>query len=189
MVQTLGYVPFFPSMDKTAGMYEKVIKNGPYSEVAPQAQLSIGTAREKQSNYPQAVKAYEQAADRYHDQKKVAADALFKAALAYNKQAKKAEYDQNVAGQAIATFTDFIALYPEDSRVVEAQKLINSLKTEQARGGFEIAKYYEKRRRWKGAVVYYNEVLVKDPNSKYAEEAKQRIDAITKYTIKETAQK
>jgi len=31
--------------------------------------------------------------------------------------------------------------------------------------------------------------LVKDPNSKYAEEAKQRIDAITKYTIKETAQK
>ena len=93
-----------------------------------------GTAREKQSNYPKAVKAYEQAADRYHDQKKVAADAMFKAALAYNKQAKKAEYDQNIAGQAISTFTDFIALYPEDPRVVEAQKLINSLKTEQARG-------------------------------------------------------
>ena len=184
-----GYIPFFPNMDKTAGMYEKVIKNGPYSEVAPQAQLSIGTAREKQSDYPKAVKAYEQAADRYHDQKKVAADALFKAALAYNKQAKKAEYDQNVAGQAISTFTDFIALYPEDPRVVEAQKLINSLKSEQARGSFEIAQYYEKRKRWKGAVVYYNEVLVKDPNSKYAEEAKQRIDAITKYTIKETAQK
>ena len=184
-----GYIPFFPNMEKTAGMYEKVIKNGPYSEVAPQAQLSIGAAREKQSDYPKAVKAYEQAADRYHDQKKVAADALFKAALAYNKQAKKAEYDQNVAGQAISTFTDFIALYPEDPRVVEAQKLINSLKSEQARGGFEIAKYYEKRKRWKGAVVYYNEVLVKDPNSKYAEEAKQRIDAITKYTIKETAQK
>ena len=64
-----GYVPFFPSMDKTSEMYEKVIKNGPYSEVAPQAQMSIGAAREKQSNYPQAVKAYEKAADVYHDQK------------------------------------------------------------------------------------------------------------------------
>src|SRR5262249_43121027 len=119
----------------------------------------------------------------------VAADALFKAGLAYNKQAKKAEYDQNVAGQAITTFTDFIALYPEDPRVAEAQKLINALKTEQARGSFEIARYYKKRRRGDGAMVYYNEVLVKDPASKYADEAKQRIDTLKKRTVKQTAQK
>ena len=34
-----GYIPFFPSMDKTADMYAKIVKNGAYSEVAPQAQL------------------------------------------------------------------------------------------------------------------------------------------------------
>lgn len=183
-----GYIPFLPSMDKTSEMYEKVIKNGPYSEVAPQAQMNIGSAREKQSNYPKAVKAYEKAADIYHDQKPVAADALYRAGEAYYKQAKTAEYDQSVAGKAIATFADFIALYPEDPRVPEAQKVIDGLKEEQARGAFKIAQFYEKKKRWSGALVYYNEVLVADPNSKYGEEAKKRIDALKQNAAKKTAQ-
>lgn len=184
-----GYIPFFPSMEKTSEMYNKVIKNGPYSEVAPQAQLSIGAAREKQEEYSQAVKAYEKAADVYHEQKEVAADALFKAGEAYHKQAKTAEYDQSVAGKAIATFSDFIVLYPEDPRVPEAQKIIDSLREEQARGALKIAQFYEKTRRWSGALVYYNEVLVADPDSKYSEEAKRRIEAIKRATAQKTAQK
>ena len=171
-----GVVPFFPSMDKTTKMYEKVIKNGPYSEVAPQAQMNIGTAKEKQSDFTDAVKAYEKAADKYHDQKAVAADALFKAGQTHLKQAKTAEYDQGVAAKAIAAFTDFIALYPEDKRVAEARKNIDNLRAEQARGAMEIAKYYEKKRQWNGALVYYNEVLIKDPDSALANEAKRRIE-------------
>src|SRR5216684_3268224 len=38
-----GYIPIFSSMDKTADMYDKIVKNGPYSDVAPQAQLKLGT--------------------------------------------------------------------------------------------------------------------------------------------------
>jgi outer membrane protein assembly factor BamD len=182
-----GYVPFFPSMDKTSEMYEKIIKNGPYSGVAPQAQLNIGAAREKQSNYPQAVKAYEKAADVYHAQQKVAADALYKAAEAYLKQAKTAEYDQSVAGKAIASFSDFIALYPQDPRAAEAQTTIDALKAEQARGAMKVARFYESKKRWDGALVYYNEVLVVDPNSKYAEEAKRRIDALKQMAAKKSA--
>ena len=177
-----GYVPFFPSMEKTTAMYEKLIKNGPYSDVAAQAQMNIGAASEKRADFPTAVKAYERAADRYNDKTKIAADAFYKAGLAYNKQAKTAEYDQGIAGKAIATFTDFIALYPEDTRVPEAQKMIDALKVEQAHGSFKIAKYYEKTKRRNGALVYYNEVIVKDPNSPFAAEAKQRIDYLKSLT-------
>jgi outer membrane protein assembly factor BamD len=174
-------IPFFPSMDRTAGMYEKIVKNGPYSEIAPQAQLKIGAAREKQHNFPMAVKAYELAADRYHDRPQVAAEALYRAGLAYNRQAQTAEYDQNTAAQAIGTFTDFMTLYPDDSRVPEAQKIITSLKTEQARGSFEIARFYEKKSKWIAAKTYYNDVVnltLSDPNSTYAAEARKRIDAL-----------
>jgi len=175
-----GYIPIFSSMEKTSEMYQKIVKNGPYSEVAPQAQMKIGAAREKQSNYALAAKAYETAADRYHDRPQVAADALYKQALAYDKQAQTAEYDQSTAGQAIATFTDFMTLYPNDPRVADAQKIITTLKTEQARGSFEIAKFYEKYKRWNGAMVYYNEVIVLDANSRYAAPARQRIDELKK---------
>jgi len=176
-------IPFFPSMERTSDMFDKVVKNGPYSDIAPHAQLRIGVARDKQHNYPMAVKAFELAADRYHDRPAIAADALFRAGLSYNKQAQTADYDQSTAGQAIATFTDFMTLYPDDKRVPQAQKIITSLKAEQARGNFQIAKFYEKRKRWNGALVYYNEVLVQDPNSPYANEARLRIDELKKRTL------
>lgn len=179
-----GVIPFFPSMEKTSDLYAKIVKNGPYSPVAPQAQMSIGKAREKQKNYEAAVKAYETAADRYSDRPEIASAALFRAGLAYNKQASTSEYDQTTAGQAINTFRDFMTLYPADTRVPEAQKIISSLRIEQARGNFEIAKFYEKYKKWNGAMVYYNEVVVQDPNSPYATEARQRIDILKQRVLK-----
>jgi outer membrane protein assembly factor BamD len=174
------YIPIPPSMDRTARLFDQVVANGPYSDVAPQAQMKIGEAREKQSDYPDAVKAYERAADRYNDRPQVAANALFKEASAYRKQSQTAEYDQSTAGQAISTFTDFITLYPDDPRVAESQQSITRLRTEQARGNFEIAQYYQKGNRWNGALIYYNEVLLRDPNSPYAPQARERIEAIKK---------
>ncbi|MGH7970468.1 MAG: outer membrane protein assembly factor BamD, partial [Limisphaerales bacterium] len=178
-----GVIPIFSSMDKTAGMYEKIVKNGPYSDVGPEAQLMIGTAREKQKNFPLAAKAFETAADRYHDRPTIAAEAIYREGLAYKKQAQTGEYDQSTASQAIATFTDFMTLYPTDKRVAEAQKIIGSLRQEQARGNFKIAKFYEKYRKWRGALVYYNEVVsltLTEPNSSYGTQARKRIEEISK---------
>ena len=171
-----GYIPFFPSMDRTSKLFDQVNRNGPYSDIGPKALMNIGTAREKQKDYRQAVKAYERAADKYFDRPKVAADALYSAGIAWNRQAKRAEYDQSIAGNAISFLNDFRALYPDDKRGAEAAEIIASLKTEQARGAFETARFYEKYRRYQGALVYYNEVLIKDPDSKYAGEARERIE-------------
>ncbi len=173
-----GYIPLYSSMDQTAKMFGKVVDNGPYSDVAPHAQLRIGAAREKQKDYAEAVKAYETAADRYHDQPVIAADALYRQGIAYQKQAVTAEYDQSTAGQAIAAYTDFITLFPDDKRVPRVQRAITALKAEQVRGNFEIAQFYEKSRKWAGAVVYYNEVLQLDPNSRFAAQARQRIESL-----------
>jgi outer membrane protein assembly factor BamD len=180
-----GTFPLYRSMERTAGMYADIVKTGPYSTIAPQAQLSIGTAREREKrfgmkspDYPAAIKAYDVAADRYHDQPKVASDALFRSGLAYQKEAQTPDRDNSAASQAIVRFTDFMGLYPDDPRVPQAQKIIASLKGDQARGNYDIARYYEKRKKWDGARIYYNEVLLLDPNSKYATEARQRIDQL-----------
>lgn len=180
----LRYIPY-RSMNRTARMYAEIVKTGPYSDVAPQAQLNIGAARERQKllffslpDYPAAIKAYDMASDRYYDQPKVAAEAIFRAGLAYQKEAQTADRDQTTAGQAITKFTDFMALYPNEPRVPEAQKIITALKSEQARGNFTIAQFYEKGKKWDGARIYYNEVLLQDPNSPYAAEARRRIDQL-----------
>jgi outer membrane protein assembly factor BamD len=171
-------VPFFPSMDTAANMFDNIVTNGPYSDVAPHAQLRIGVAREKQGDYESAVAAYGLAADRYHDQPTIAADAVYRKADSYRKQAATAEYDQGTAEQAIETFTDFITLFPDDKRVPQAQKAIVDLKSEQVHGAFEVAQFYEKSHKWDGAAIYYNQVLQLDPNSSYAETARRRIEVL-----------
>ena len=179
-----GYLPLYTSMDETAKMYGKIVNNGPYSDVAPHAQLQIGAAREKDKDYEAAVKAYETAADRYHNQPVIAADAMYRWAITYQKQSTKAEYDQGKAGQAIAAYTDFITVFPDDKRVAAAQQAITMLKAEQVRGSFVVAQFYENSKtlsatqRRNGAIVYYNEVLQLNPNSPYAAQARQRIEAL-----------
>ena len=179
--KVFGTIPLFPSMDKTIKMYEQIVKNGPYSTVGPDAQMNIGTAYERKwaKDYPEAARAYEKVADRFNGQP-VAADALYRAGTAYQKQAKTAEYDQSVSSQAMSTFTDYTTLYPEHPKVPEAKKAITSLRTEQAMGSFQIARFYERRKLWEGAQVYYNEVLIKDPDSKLADDARRHIDDIKK---------
>jgi outer membrane protein assembly factor BamD (BamD/ComL family) len=108
----------------------------------------------------------------------VSADALFKAGLAYQKQARTADYDQSIAGDAINTFTDFITLYPNDARVNEARTIIASLKAEQAKGAFATAKYYEKHKHWDGARIYYNAAIAFYPESPFAAQARTRIEQI-----------
>jgi outer membrane protein assembly factor BamD len=159
-------------------MFGGIVTNGPYSNVAPHAQLRIGAAREKQKDYPAAVKAYETAADRYQNQLVIVADALYRESVSYAKEARKVGYDQGTAAQAIATFTDFITLFPNDRRAPYAQRFITALKSQQVQGNFEIAKFYERSKEWDGAVIYYNEVLQLDPNSSYAALARQRIEAL-----------
>ena len=175
-----NYIPLYRSMDRTAGLFEKIVTNGPYSDVAAKSQMQAGEARMKQKNYPEAVKAYNKAADRYSDRPLVASDAIYRAGMAWNKQAQTAEYDQGASAQAIDSLTDFLTLYPDEKRVPEAEKTIDSLRKEQAKGSYRIARFYEKHKKWQGARVYYNEVLALDPNSPFAPEARQRIDDIRK---------
>lgn len=173
-----GYIPYPPSMDEPANMFGEIVTNGPYSDVAPHAQLRIGAAREQQKDYPAAVTAYQTAADRYQNQPVIVADALYRQGISYGKEAGTAGYDQATANQAIATFTDFITFFPDDRRVPYAQRFITALKAQQVQGNFQIAEFYEKSRHWDGAVIYYNEVLQLDPNSHYAALARQRIEAL-----------
>jgi outer membrane assembly lipoprotein YfiO len=179
--KALTYIPVGPSMDKTIKLYDQILKNGPYSEVAPQAQINVGLANERKfvRDYPEAARAYERAADRYSDRPE-GTDALYMLGDTHFKESKKAEYDQSIAGLAIVNFTDFITLHPEDNRVSGAEKKISTLKLEQARGAYETARFYERKNKWDGALIYYNEVLRKDASSKYAEEARRRIDEIKK---------
>ena len=73
-------------------------------------------------------------------------------------------------------------MFPQDARVPEAREAVRRLRTEQAAGAFITARYYEKKRRWLAAEIYYNEVLLRDPESEYAEAARLRLTDLKPHT-------
>ncbi|MGA2605006.1 MAG: outer membrane protein assembly factor BamD [Verrucomicrobiia bacterium] len=179
-------VRWFPSLERAVEVYEAVVKNGPYSSVAVDAQFRIGLVYEKERDYLSAVHAYEKLLERY-PKHLVAEAAQFQIGWEYKKESARAEYDQNAANQAIAAFTDFIFRYPQSDKVPAAEKYRTELKVEQARGMFHIGEFYEKNHYYKSALIYYNDVIEKNPESDWATQAKLKVAALTPMTAEKTA--
>ncbi|HUJ11500.1 MAG TPA: outer membrane protein assembly factor BamD [Verrucomicrobiae bacterium] len=179
-------VRWFPSLERTIEIFEKVVKNGPYSSVAADAQFRIGLAYEKEKDYLAAVHAYEKVLERYA-KSSLAETAQFQIGCAYKMESQRSEYDQNAANQAIAAFDDFLLRYPESDKVPLAQKYQIALKEEQAKGLFDIGKFYEKGKEYKAALIYYNDVIEKNPNSDWATQAKDKVAKLTPLTAEKTA--
>jgi outer membrane protein assembly factor BamD len=179
-------VRLLPSLDRCVEVYEQVVKNGPYSDVAPESQFRIGLAYEKQHDYLAAVHAYEKFLERY-PKLPLAEGAQFQIGWEYKKEAARSEYDQNAANQAIAAFTDFLLRYPRSDKVAVAEKYKVELKGEQSRGMFHIGQFYEKNGHYRSALIYYNDVIEKNPESNWAAQAKDKIVKLSPLTAEKTA--
>jgi outer membrane protein assembly factor BamD len=168
----------FPALDKSIEIYEKIVKNGPYSKVGPEAQFRIGLAYEKQKEYVSAVHAYEKLLERY-PQHPLAENAQFQIGWAYKQEAKRSEYDQNAANQSIAAFNDFLVRYPNSDKAATAEKLLVGLKQEQSKGLFNIGQFYEKKKDYRAALIYYNAVIEQAPKSDWANQAEKKVAMLT----------
>lgn len=171
-------IRLFPSIDKAVRIYEQVVKNGPYSPVAVQAQFRIGLAYERQHMYLDAVHAYEKLLENY-GKDPMAEAAQFQIGYAYKQESQRAEYDQNASNQAIGAFTDFLIKYPKSDRAGLADQYLGDLKLDQSRGLYVIGEFYEKRKHVQAALIYYNEVIEQNPQSSWAEAAKQKIASLS----------
>ena len=82
--------------------------------------------------------------------------------------------------EAINAYEDMLALYPGTPKAEDASQRIAKMKTEQARG-ITIAKFYEKKKKWHGAKVYYDRAIDLAPILNMVQRAKERLAVIAKY--------
>ncbi len=175
--QKVWKIPTLPSMDKTVDMFEQVIKNGPYSKMAPMSQLKIGFAREKQHQWDNAVKAYQELIRRY-PKSDLADDAQFQIGYAYMCASREADYDQTATNRAITGFNDYITKYPTSEKIDQARENINRLKDGQMLGIMKIAEFYDRQLNREAALIYYNNLVQRFPNSALARRATKRVEEI-----------
>lgn len=175
--QRIWKIPLLPSMEKTAEIFDTVIKNAPYGKYAPAAQFKIGLAHEKQKKWSDAIAAYNKLLDRYPNSD-YADDAQYQIGYAWYQASSQPDYDQSAAEKSIEAFQDFTIRYPNSERLAQAQAYIQELNGRRLTGIFNIARFYETQKNFNAAIIYYNEVIQFAPNSPEAAEARQKIEVL-----------
>lgn len=170
-------IPIASSMDRAQQMFDGIVKKAPFSKWAPLAQFNIGQALEKQEKYPEAIAAYTAVVLRYAGDA-VADDALYQIGFVRLKEYRDGSYDRASARKANEAFEDFINRYPESEKVPQARENMKSLETGATQGTLDIAKFYDKTKNYKAAVIYYNNVIKSQPDTAESNFAKTRISEI-----------
>jgi outer membrane protein assembly factor BamD len=169
-------VKTFPSMVRAQNIFESIVKTAPFSKWAPLAQFYAGQALEKQRKWDDAVAAYEEVISRYPTDP-TAADAQYQIGYVYLVEARTA-YDKTSATKSQEAFEDFLARYPTSEKAPQAQDNLKALQVKENSNAVEVAKYYDKKKNYKAAVIYYNEVIKEQPGSPDAKAAEARISEL-----------
>ena len=177
-------VKTFSSLERAQKMFEEIVKNAPYSKWAPVCQFNLGQALEKQKKYPEAVVAYREVTQKYSSDS-LAVDAQYQVGYVYLMQSRESN-DPGDISRARDAFEDFIARYPNSEKISQAKDDLKSLSQHDARSVLDVAKYYDKKKNYKSAVIYYNQVLKEKPGTPESDSAKKRIEEL-KGTVGEDA--
>ena len=152
--------------------FESFVADYPSSPNASDALFQMGECYKKMKEYAKAVEAFEKVIKKYPESS-LGDKARYQIAICSLMASQPSEYEQSSTDRAIKKFKDFIDEAPPEDLAEEAQKAIARLEDKKAKHEYEIAQYYESRRRYDSAVIYYRSVIINYPGTEWAEMAKE----------------
>src|SRR5438874_10904665 len=170
-------IPFATSMDLAVEIFAAVIRTAPYGKYTARAQFDIGLAREKQGANDAALQAYAAVVDKFPNDP-IAADAQYQIGYIWFTASRGGTKDIAATTNARTAFQDFLFRYPNSEKAPQARANLDLLEHKSTTRSFDVARYYDKMKAYRAAVIYYNEVIRQQPGSAESEKAKQRIDQL-----------
>lgn len=175
-LKVLG-IPVASALDRAVTIFANVVRTAPYGKYTARAQFDIGLAREKQGANDAAIQAYQAVVDKFPNEP-IAVDAQYQIGYIWFTAAKLGTNDAAAANNAKTAFQDFLFHYPKSEKAAQARKNLDILEHKQTNNSYKVAKFYDKQKYYRAAVIYYNEVIRQQPGSEESNEAKKRIDQL-----------
>ena len=175
-LKVLG-IPVASALDRAVTIFANVVRTAPYGRYTARAQFDIGMAREKQGANDAAIQAYQAVVDKFPNEP-MAIDAQYQIGYIWFTSAQLGTNDAAAANNAKTAFQDFLFHYPKSEKAAQARKNLDILEHKQTNNSFKVAKFYDKQKYYRAAVIYYNEVIRQQPGSQESNEAKKRIDQL-----------
>jgi outer membrane protein assembly factor BamD len=166
------------TLEHAVQVFAYVVRLAPFGKYTARAQFDIGLAREKQGSNDLGVAAFQSVIDKFPDEP-VAADAQYQIGYLWLNAARSGgTKDPNAAEQSKTAFQDFLFRYPKSEKAPQARENLRLLEHKQTSDSFGIAKFYDKQKNYRAAVIYYNDVIRQQPGSSEGNQAKKRIDQL-----------
>ena len=175
----LWKIAILPSSEQGIEIFRKVIENLPFSDQAIQAQFNIGLIYEKINKFKEASQEYEKVIANYPKTEQ-AIRALYRIGLCSFNQSRGPDHDPSSASEALKSFREFIQKNPDSDLVADARQKVVILQEREAEGTYNIGLYYEKAKDYAAAEVYYKDVIQNYSETKYAEQAAERLKTVQK---------
>ena len=170
-------IPFASSLERAVAIFASVVRTAPYGKYTARAQFDIGLVREKQGANDAAIEAYQAVVDKFPNEP-IAVDAQYQIGYIWFHASKTGTKDIAAASKAKTAFQDFLFHYPNSEKAAQARADLGLLEQKQTSSSFEVAKFYDKQKYYRAAVIYYNEVIRQQPGSTESDRAKKRIDEL-----------
>src|SRR5205085_3731656 len=170
-------IPFATSMDRAVEIFAGVVRTAPYGKYTARAQFDIGLAREKQGANDAALQAYHAVIDKFPNDP-IAADAQYQIGYIWFTASKGGTKDIAATNSARTAFQDFLFRYPNSEKAPQARANLQLLEHKSTTRAFDVARYYDKQKAYRAAVIYYNEVIRQQPGSAESQKAQKRIDQL-----------
>ena len=175
-LKVLG-IPIASALDRAVTIFANVVRTAPYGRYTARAQFDIGLAREKQGANDAAIQAYQAVVDKFPNEP-IAVDAQYQIGYIWFTASQRGTNDAAAANNAKTAFQDFLFHYPKSEKAAQAHKNLDLLEHKQTNNSFKVAKFYDKQKYYRAAVIYYNEVIRQQPGSEESNQAKKRIDQL-----------
>src|SRR3989440_2176374 len=170
-------IPIASALDRAVAIFANVVRVAPYGKYTARAQFDIGLAREKDGANDAAIQAYQAVVDKFPNDP-VAVDAQYQIGYIWFTAARQGTKDSAATDKARTAFQDFLFRFPNSEKAAQAKANLGQLQRKQISTSFTIAKFYDKQKYYRAAVIYYNEVIRQQPGSAESEQAKKRIDQL-----------
>jgi len=170
-------IPVASALDRAVTVFANVVRTAPYGKYTARAQFDIGLAREKQGANDAAIQAYQAVVDKFPNEP-IAVDAQYQIGYIWFTAAQLGAKDAAAPANAKTAFEDFLLHYPKSEKAAQARANLNILEHKQTANSYKVAKFYDKQKYYRAAVIYYNEVIRQQPGSDESNEAKRRIDQL-----------
>src|SRR5882757_6107571 len=170
-------IPIASALDRAVSVFANVVRTAPYGKYTARAQFDIGLAREKQGANDAAIQAYQAVVDKFPNEP-VAVNAQYQIGYIWFTAAQLGAKDAAAAANAKTAFEDFLFHYPKSEKAAQARANLDILEHKQTANSYKVAKFYDKQKYYRAAVIYYNEVIRQQPGSEESNQAKKRIDQL-----------